>query len=163
MGEQYSLNLDLLYVAAAYHDIGHSIDREKHELISAQIMYKDKELDKFMTTKEKKIVQQAIEDHRSSSKKEPRNLYGKVLQSADKNTSLESFFIRTVAYGLKHYPYYTKEEQIERVYQHAVEKFGKNGYATRFRYIEDREYDNFLKEIQELIDHKEELDKQLKS
>lgn len=38
------VNLDMVYTIAAYHDIGHHIDSKNHEIISADIMSKDKNL-----------------------------------------------------------------------------------------------------------------------
>ena len=47
------VNLDMVYVIVAYHDIGHHIDSKKHEIISAEIMFKDENLKNFfLMTKE---------------------------------------------------------------------------------------------------------------
>lgn len=58
---------------------------------------------------------------------------------------------------MEHYKDFTIEQQIERVYEHAIEKFGKNGYAVNKFYIKDEKYNNYLKELQELIENKEEF------
>ena len=43
LAKQNNLNINenIVYVVAAYHDIGHHIDPKKHEIISAEIMMKD--------------------------------------------------------------------------------------------------------------------------
>ena len=41
------VNLDIVYTVAAYHDIGHHINSKTHEIISADIMSKDKNLSKY--------------------------------------------------------------------------------------------------------------------
>ena len=46
------VNLDMVYVIASYHDIGHHIDSKRHEIISAEIMSKDKNLEKFFNKEE---------------------------------------------------------------------------------------------------------------
>ena len=38
------INLDMVYVIAAYHDIGHKIDVKNHEVVSAQLLLNDEKL-----------------------------------------------------------------------------------------------------------------------
>ena len=57
----------------------------------------------------------------------------------------------------------TEDEMIEHSYQHAIKKFGKNGYAVQKFYIPDEKYKNFLDELQWLIDNKEEFVKRAKN
>lgn len=147
--------MDILYTAVAYHDIGDHIDRENHEKVSAQILEKDEVLDKFFFKSEKQLIKEAIEDHRSSKTGEPRNIYGKILASADKTVTIEIFFRRTYEYGKEHYGNIGKEEQIKRAWEHAVTKFGKEGYAAKKDYIENEYREKALKELQDLIDNKE--------
>lgn len=47
-----------------------------------------------------------------------------------------------------------RNEPIERSYQFAIKKFGKNGYAINKSYVEDLKYKKFLEDIQYLIDNK---------
>lgn len=159
IAKKYKVDYNILYTAVAYHDIGDHIDRDNHEIISAQMMYEDKALDKYFAEKEKKVIKEAIEDHRASSGREPRSIYGKILTSADKNTDVNDFFERSIAYGLEHYKGLNKKQQIERAYEHAIEKFGINGYATRVQYVENKAYDNYLVELRKLIYKKEEFNK----
>lgn len=155
IAKEYDINYAMLYTAAAYHDVGDHIDREHHEIISAKIMYEDKNLDKFFTDEQRKIIKEAIEDHRASLKTEPRNIYGKILSSADKNTEIDRYFERSIQFGLEHYKNLTKEEQLDRVYEHSIKKFGINGYATKNVYVKNNEYEEYLKKLQKLIDNKE--------
>lgn len=149
------IDFNMLYTAVSYHDIGDHIDRENHEKVSAKWMMEDEELDKFFSYEQKEIIKEAIEDHRASNKNIPRNIYGKILSSADRN--IDTYFYRSCKYGLEHYKDFTIEQQIERVYEHAIGKFGKNGYAVNKFYIKDEKYNNYLKELQELIENKEEF------
>ena len=68
------VNMDMVYVIAAYHDIGHHIDSKTHEIISANIMSKDKNLSRFFNEEQLQIIKEAIEDHRASAKDEPRSI-----------------------------------------------------------------------------------------
>lgn len=147
------VNLDMVYTIAAYHDIGHHIDSKTHEIVSADIMYKDENLKKFFTPEERKIIKEAIEDHRASSKDEPRSIYGRIVSSADRNNTVEACLRRTYTYGKKLDPNATDEELFLRAYDVLSKKFGEDGYA-KF-YFKDRIYEEFLKELRELLKNKE--------
>ena len=148
-----NINYDMVYTIAAYHDIGHHIDSKKHEIVSGEIMSKDKNLKKFFSEEELKIIKEAIEDHRASSDHEPRSIYGKIVSTADRNNTVESCLRRSYTYGKKMEPNFTDEELFERSYKHINKKFGENGYAKFF--FKDEEYENFLKEIRKLLENKE--------
>lgn len=153
------VNLDMVYTIAAYHDIGHHIDSKTHEIISADIMSKDKELKKFFNDKELTIIKEAIEDHRASAKDEPRSIYGRIVSSADRNNDVEACLRRTYTYGKKLNPEATDEELFLRAYDVLVNKFGENGYAKFF--FKDSKYESFLKEIRTLLkDKKNYIEKQ---
>ncbi len=150
-----SLDQNMLYTIAAYHDIGHHVDAKNHEKISAQIMREDQKLSEFFSQEELDIMKEAIEDHRASSKRKPRNIYGKVLSSADRSTSVEQIIARAYFVNQKYSFSETEEEQLEKIYEHINHKYGKNGYAKS--YVKDRKYEDFLQEIRILLQNKEEF------
>ena len=154
-----NMNVDdnMLYVIAAYHDIGHHIDYKNHEKVSAEILYTDKNLREFFSEKDLRIMKEAIEDHRASLTKDPRNIYGKILASADKNVDVNIFLERTLAFGLEHYKELSIPQQIDRAYEHASDKYGKNGYAVDKFYVKDDKYSIYLNELQNLIENKSEF------
>ena len=147
------VNIDMVYTIAAYHDIGHYIDSKNHEIISAELMTKDISLKRFFSNEELITIKQAIEDHRASSKKEPRSIYGKIVSSADRNISVEACLSRTYTYGKKLNPSASDEELFLRAYDSLNKKFGEDGYA-KF-YFKDKKYEDFLKEIRALLASKE--------
>ena len=147
------VNLDIVYTVAAYHDIGHHIDSKTHEIISADIMSKDKNLSKYFNKEELKIIKEAIEDHRASSKDEPRTIYGKIVSSADRNNTIEDCLRRTYTYGLKLNPDATDEELFLRAHDVLSKKFGEGGYA-KF-YFKDKQYEKFLEDIRKLLKDKD--------
>lgn len=151
------INMNMVYTVASYHDIGDSIDRENHEKVSADILGKDKELRKYFNEFEIQIMKEAILDHRASNNNEPRNIYGKIVSSADRNTDVNDILYRTYEYVLKHRGYLEIDEIINRAYKHIDEKFGKNGYAREKIYFKDEEYDSFLDEIELLLKNKDEF------
>ncbi|MBQ8892054.1 MAG: HD domain-containing protein [Bacilli bacterium] len=150
--EVSDINYNMVYVIAAYHDIGHHIDAKRHEIISAEIMSQDENLKRFFNASELKIIKEAIEDHRASSTHEPRSIYGKIVSTADRNNTVEDCLMRTYTYGKAHTEGLSDEELFERAHTVLTKKFGENGYA-KF-YFEDEDYENFLKDIRKLLKDK---------
>ncbi len=147
------VNPNIVYTVASYHDIGHHIDSKTHEIISADIMSKDKNLSQFFNEEQLKIIKEAIEDHRASAKDDPRSIYGRIVSSADRNNTVEACLRRTYTYGKKLDPNATDEELFLRAYDVLTKKFGENGYA-KF-YFKDSQYEKFLKELRDLLKDKE--------
>ncbi len=147
------VNLDIVYTVAAFHDIGHHINPKKHEIISADLMYKDENLKKFFTDDERKVIKEAIEDHRASSNHDPRSIYGKIVSTADRYNTVHSCMKSSYIYTKKNLPDLNEEEIFENCYLHLLNKFGNEGYAKFF--FKDETYEAFLKEIQNLLEDKE--------
>lgn len=155
LSKNIDVNEDMLFTIAAYHDIGHHINAKKHEIVSAKIMFKDEKLKAFFNEEQLKVMKEAIEDHRASLDRVPRSIYGKVVSSADRNTNVDEALRRIYFYNIEHFSGLSEEEHIERCYNHALEKFGENGYV-KF-YFEDEKYENYLKELRCLLNNKEEF------
>ena len=153
--EENNLNIDqnILYTAISYHDIRKNNDESGHELISAEIMYNDEFLKSFFTEEERVIIKEAIEDQRANMINEPRNIYGKILSSASRNSSVEQCLERSYKYGKKINPNASDEEIFESAYNALLNKFGENGYA-KF-YFKDELYESFLREIRDLLSNKD--------
>ena len=143
------INLNMVYVIAAFHDIGHHINKEEHEIVSANMFYENEKMKEFFTEEERTIIKEAIEDHRSSLEGEPRTIYGKLIASADKTPDLKTMVTRTRAYSMKHFKEMTEDEMFERDFNHLNEKFGSEGYAKC--YIKDEEYEAFLNDMKEIL------------
>ena len=154
LADGYEINYDILYTCVCFHDVACHIDRENHEVLSAQRVYEDDFLNGFFSIIEMKKIKEAIEDHRASLEYIPRNIYGKILSSADRKVEVKQYLIASISYGKKKNPEIDKNESIERSYQFAIKKFGKNGYAVNKSYVEDLKYKKFLEDIQYLIENK---------
>lgn len=150
-----NINLDMVYVIASFHDIGHHIDAKNHEQVSSEILEKDEFIKNYFTKEELKTMVEAVIDHRASLEYEPRSIYGKIVSSADRNTDIDIPLKRTYSYRLEHFPNATLDEIIEESRQHIIDKFGSNGYAKDKIYFEDEDYNNFLKEVELFAEDKE--------
>ena len=154
LADGYDINFNILYTCVCFHDIACHTDRDNHEILSAERAREDIFLNKFFNRNNIKIISEAIEDHRASLEYIPRNIYGKILSSADRKVEVKQYLISSISYEKKKNPQMTKNESIEKSYQFAIKKCGKNGYAINKSYIEDIKYKKFLDEIQYLIDNK---------
>ena len=119
---------NLLYTAAACHDLGLAIDRKTHHLESGRIIRSLKELARWFSPEQIETIAQAAEDHRASSDHAPRSIYGCLVAEADRLIDPELIIRRTVLYGLSHYPELDKEGHWERTKEHLHEKYGYGGY-----------------------------------
>lgn len=161
LAKNYDVDLNMVYVIASYHDIGHYIDRKKHEIISAEMFMKDEKIKKWFTTEQINTIKDAIEDHRASSNHEPRTIYGRIVSTADRTIiDIDNTIRRSYSYGKRNYVGLSEEEKIERVYQHLTEKYGEDGYAKV--YLEDKEFDESIKKLRQALSNKEEFIKRVK-
>ena len=159
--KQYNADLNMAYTIAAYHDIGHYIDRKKHEIISAEIFMKDEKIKQWFTDEQRNIIKEAIEDHRASSNHKPRSIYGMIVSTADRTIiDIDNTIKRSYSYGKRNYIGLSEEEQIERVYQHLSEKYGEDGYAKV--YLEDKEFDKAIQKLRQALSSKDEFIERVK-
>lgn len=161
LAQNYDVNIDMVYTIAAYHDLGHYIDRKTHEIISAEMFMQDQNIKTWFTDEQRNIIKEAIEDHRASSNHKPRSIYGMIVSTADRTIiDIDNTIKRTYSYGMKNYPELTREQQIERIYEHLTEKYGENGYAKI--YLEDKEFEEALQKLRQALSNKEEFIERVK-
>ena len=121
-------DINMVYVIAAYHDLGMSGPRAIHHVTGGKILVADARLKRWFTTEQIKIMKEAIEDHRASASHAPRSLYGKIIAEADRDIVPEIVFQRTIEYGLANYPELGRDQQWQRFRQHMDEKYSVSGY-----------------------------------
>ena len=128
MARFYPVNLDMVYAAAACHDLGLAADRKTHHLESGRIIREMAALRQWFGADEIETIAQAAEDHRASSDHDPRSIYGRIVAEADRLIVPEQIIRRTVQFGLSHYPELGKEGHWERTLEHLHEKYDYGGY-----------------------------------
>lgn len=161
LAKDYDVNLDMVYTIASYHDLGHYMDRKTHEIISAKIFMKDEKIRQWFTDEQRGIIKEAIEDHRASSNHEPRTIYGKIISTADRTIiNVDAAIKRAYSFIKENYKELSEKQQIEKAYEHLVEKFGENGYAKV--YLEDKEFEDTLDKLRQALSNKEEFIKRAK-
>lgn len=128
LSRYYDVNPEILYAAAAYHDLGLCEGREKHHLVSGRIIREDKVLLNWFSVEEIEVIAEAAEDHRASNETPPRSIYGKIIAESDRLIDPETVIRRTVQYGFAHYPQMNREQMWERTLTHLQKKYGYGGY-----------------------------------
>lgn len=150
---------NIVYVVAAYHDIGRKIDNETHEIQSAKILLADEKMKEFFDDEERKIIAEAIEDHRASSKRLPRSVYGRIVSSADRNVFVEQVLDRIFDYVKSLHPDFSEEEIVEEARARLRGKYKPDGYAAEKMFFFDPDYQGFLEEIERITRDKDEYRK----
>lgn len=129
MAVQYpEIDIEVLYAAAACHDLGLEVDRKTHHQESGRIIRADKKLRELFTADQIELIAQAAEDHRASAKEPPRSLYGCLVAEADRMIVPETIIRRTIQFGLSHYPELDMEGHWQRTLEHLHEKYAEGGY-----------------------------------
>ena len=142
-------DMNMVYVIAAYHDLGLSGPRAVHHLTSGKILMKDARLKRWFSAEQLKLMKEAVEDHRASASRAPRSVYGKIVAEADRDIDPETVIRRTIQYGLAKYPQLDKEGHWRRFMQHMDEKYSVNGYIRLW--ILGSENERKLNELRSLI------------
>ena len=161
------IDREILFTAAACHDLGLVNGRENHHTDSGIIIRGDSRLKEWFTQEQIELIAQAAEDHRASGKSAPRSIYGKIVAEADRVIDGETIILRTVQFGFTHYPDLGREGHIERAVAHLKEKYGRGGYlklwipwsdnATRLSDLQDTiaDDDAIRKIVTETLDKSE--------
>ncbi len=122
------VNRQVLWTAAAMHDLGLCESRETHHIASGRIIRSDANLRRWFSEEQIELIAQAAEDHRASAGRRPRSIYGCIVAEADRLINPELAIRRCLQYGLAHYPDMARDEQIERARGHLQRKYAEGGY-----------------------------------
>ena len=149
-----TLDQNMIYTIAAYHDIGLVNGKPNHEKLGAQMFLKDVGIQKFFSPDQIKTIADAIEDHRASNNSDPRTIYGKIISTADRLGWLDIDESLKVMYQnrIKNKPELSLEEKIEDARQHVLEKYSAGGYADGKFYFPDpkNEFEKFRRALSKL-------------
>lgn len=128
LAQHYDVNIDMVYAIAAYHDLGLCEGRERHHIVSGEIVVRDTRLQEWFTQQQIGVMREAVEDHRASNAHAPRSIYGCIVAEADRLIEPEKTLRRTVQYGLKHLETRSRELHYARFCEHLQEKYAPGGY-----------------------------------
>lgn len=149
LAKSCGVNLDYAYVIAAYHDLGLCDGREFHHITSGKILEADMTLQQWFSPDEIKLMKEAVEDHRASSKNPPRSIYGKIVAEADRDINPLKIIKRTIQYSIAHSPSPDKEHHWNNLLNHMAEKYAEGGYMKLW--FENSKNSERLKELRKII------------
>ncbi len=155
LARHYDVDEEMVYIIAAYHDTGLVAGRELHHITSGEILSADEFIASLFSTEQIETMREAIEDHRASSKSEPRSIYGRIVAEADRVISPDITLRRTVQYGLKMDSTQSREWHFERFRSHLVDKYAEGGYLKL--YIPHSGNAERLAQLRAIIENGEEL------
>lgn len=160
------LDLNMIYAIASWHDYGKYKEKElekPHALIAAQEFYNDKKMSEFFTDEERTIIKEAIEDHgHSKDMSQVRSEYGKLISSADRNTTIEMVFMRSFFVARGDGKNSRKNDVIEDYLDFTINRLSKrySDENPENMFYDDRlYYEFFLKEMRSLLNNPEEFKK----
>lgn len=121
-------DINMVYVVAAYHDLGLKGPRAVHHILSGKILLADTNLKKWFTPSQIAIMKEAVEDHRASASRAPKSIYGKIVAEADRDLDPMSVFRRTIQFNLNTEAQKNKAEHFASFCHHLDEKYSASGY-----------------------------------
>lgn len=122
------INVNMVYLVAAFHDLGLVNGRERHHHDSRRILEADPFILSHFTPEEITLMGEAVEDHRASGSNRPRNDYGLIVAEADRCIDAITIIRRTIQYGLAHYPELNRQGHYQRTLEHLTRKYSPTGY-----------------------------------
>lgn len=157
IAKKYEVDINMVYIIAAFHDIGLENGRKYHHIDSGKILMKDKFLKERFSLEERIMMSEAVEDHRASNDYEPRSIYGKIVSEGDRDLGYKNIIRRTIEFSISNFSEYNMEEHYKRTYDHIESKYGENGYIKLW--LETELNKNNLKIIREKLNNKLEFEK----
>lgn len=152
--EVSGINLDMVYVIAAYHDIVHHIDSKNHERISLEMLMNDKNLRKFFNEEQIRIMSEAVEDRRASSEIErPRSVYGEIISTVDRNTNIDIVFIRSFFAVKERQPETVIEDYLDYTIDRLRKKYDEEKPENIF--YENQTNKEFIKDMIDLLNRED--------
>ncbi len=153
LANKFNLEVDynMVYVIAAFHDIGYKKDPDNHEQVSADIFKQNSKMLEFFSDEQIQVMAEAIVDHRASLEYEARSVYGKLVSSADRETSVERMLERSFNYQKDKHAQENPsvDDIINYSYKKLKSKYGQGGYAKM--YYQDDVYQQFIKDMNYLL------------
>lgn len=148
-------DIDMVYVIAAYHDLGMSGPRAIHHITGGKILMADNRLKRWFSKEQIAIMKEAVENHRASSSRQPRSIYGKIVAEADRDIEAHEIFRRAILYAKENNPNVDKEQLWELFANHMDEKYSVHGYIKLW--IPNSPNEHELKLLRETIEDKAQL------
>ena len=134
LAEKYApRKVELAEAAAILHDVGLSVDRDRHEHHAVDLLKKDKDFRKAWGFFDRRALLHAVREHRNSTGR-PRSVLAKIVSDADRTpgSGATSPMARAMAYGRANFPDRSEEEQLLRAGKHLASKYPVDGSVRTY-------------------------------
>lgn len=135
------LNMDCLYLGAAYHDVGLSTgNRKEHHLLSAEYVLQDPILKRLVSQDEIELIADICKNHRSSNEEPVADIHSQIVADADSicgDFTLESIIPRFYIDRKLANPEMSDDEILNDFEDALVDKYGPNGYVYKSLYLKE--------------------------
>ncbi len=155
-----SIDINMVYTAAAFHDMGMTIARKGHAKFSYDCVIQDENLKKYFDNDEIITIAQACADHSTSTGRVPRSIYGKIVSDADKDNDISISLMRAWDFSIFNFPQYSLSQHLDGIHEQIQKRFGENG-SVKF-YLPAPKSQEFLKQMQTFAVNKELFEKVMK-
>ena len=149
--EKLGLDDNMMYAIAACHDWGKYEDSDRHNFIAAARFMNEEGFKEFFDDEQRIIIKEAIEDHKSSVKTEIRSVYGKLVSSADRNTTINMVFIRSFFVAHAKNPDMGIEEYLDATIARLSKRYSLDENENENMFFDDITYNEFLHDMRDLL------------
>jgi uncharacterized protein len=125
-----TVNKEMVFTVAAFHDLGLLKGRKNHETYSRQMVEADNFLPNFFTSEQIKQIGEAVEDHRASLTYEPRSIYGKIISEADRDLNFKRILVRTIYFAMEKKALANPQQLCQEAFDYIQGKYGPKHKLT---------------------------------
>lgn len=125
-----SVDLDIVSTVSVFHDLGLLKGRKNHERASRSMVESDAFLADYFTKEQRKIIGEAVEDHRASLSYEPRSIYGKIISEADRDLDFYRILERTIYFAIEKKSLSDPDNLCQEAFEYIQQKYGPHHHLT---------------------------------
>lgn len=130
IAESLSVDLDIVSTVAVFHDLGLLNGRKNHERTSRSMVESDAFFGEYFTKEQRKIIGEAVEDHRASLSYEPRSIYGKIISEADRDLDFYRILERTIYFAIEKKRLTDPIKLYHEAFEYIQQKYGPHHHLT---------------------------------
>ena len=151
------INYDIVYTLVSFHDIGYHVDQRRHEEFGADTLLNDKELKKFFSDDEMQMMARELRVHDTLiPDREARNIYGRILCSADLDNDLDMVLKRLYYFRRSYFKDMSVDDIVDSGYKFLgmIVAPDSRGHKDKM-YFDIPAYEQFRREVGVLLADKD--------
>lgn len=144
LSKSYDVNRNMVYTIAVFHDKNYAKQLEK-----------DQKLKNFFSIEEINIMKEAILSNNNLLKPQSKNIYEKIISSAERPTSIKEILRNTIG----HYLELHSEMSMEEIFNQCCNEMEQTIFKAKSEPIpiSNKDHETFLEDVKYYLHHKNEL------